>query len=314
MDTFNIIKYDSSKAKLWDDFVDQAKNSYFFFKRGFMEYHSDRFQDHSLLIYKGNSLVALLPSHVSDNALNSHRGLTFGGFIVSDDLKVTGMYQIIEALKTYMKSEKLHKLVYKAMPNIYFKKPGDEDLFALYKAGAKLVCRDITSVINIKNSIKIAKGRRSCIKKAKAAGIQVKESTDYEAYFRMIEKLLDEKYQAKPVHNAQEISLLNSRFPNNIKLYISELNQKILAGVLVFIDERIVKTQYISSTEEGRAIGAVDIIIDELLNNIYSNREFFDFGTSTAKTEIGFNESLMQQKELFGARAVVKDVYELVCG
>jgi len=74
----------------------------------------------------------------------------------------------------------------------------------------------------------------------------------------------------------------------------------------------VVKTQYISSTEEGRAIGAVDIIIDELLN-IYSDREFFDFGTSTAKTEIGFNESLMQQKELFGARAIVKDVYELVC-
>jgi len=209
MDQINIIKYDFSKAKLWDEFVNQAKNSYFFFKRGFMEYHADRFQDHSLLIYKGNSLIALLPSHISDNSLNSHRGLTFGGFIVSDDLKVTGMYQVIEALKAYMKNENLQKLIYKAMPNIYFKKPGDEDLFALYKAGAQLVCRDITSVINIQSPIRIAKGRRSCIKKAKEAGIEVKESLDYETYFTMMERLLNEKYQTKPVHNSQEITLLH---------------------------------------------------------------------------------------------------------
>ena len=68
-----------------------------------------------------------------------------------------------------------------------------------------------------------------------------------------------------------------------------------------------------SSNSVDALLQEQDIIIDELLNNFYSNREFFDFGTSTAKTEIGFNESLMQQKELFGARAVVKDVYELVC-
>jgi hypothetical protein len=312
MDSFNIIKYDPTKLKIWDDFVSEAKNSYFFFKRGFMEYHADRFQDHSLMIYKGNSLVALLPSHINEQVLNSHRGLTFGGFILSDDMKTVYMYQIIEALKLYMQKENIQKLIYKAMPNIYFRKPGDEDIFALYKAGAKLVCRDITSVINIKNPIRIAKGRRSCIKKAKEAGLEVHESKDFEIYFQMIDKLLGEKYQTKPVHNFQEITLLNSRFPDNIKLFVSKLNNKILAGVLVFIDDRIVKTQYISSTEEGRALGAVDLIIDHLVNNIYLDREFFDFGTSTAQTEIGFNESLMQQKELFGARAVVKDVYELV--
>ena len=43
-----------------------------------MEYHSDRFQDFSLIIYndKGN-IMALLPASIDGDTVMSHGGLTF---------------------------------------------------------------------------------------------------------------------------------------------------------------------------------------------------------------------------------------------
>jgi len=44
---------------LWDNFVSEAKNSSFLFYRNFMEYHQDRFEDHSLLLFKKEKLLVL---------------------------------------------------------------------------------------------------------------------------------------------------------------------------------------------------------------------------------------------------------------
>ncbi len=48
-----------------------------------MDYHSDRFNDHSLVFTRKNRLIGLLPANIKDEALYSHGGLTFGG-IISD--------------------------------------------------------------------------------------------------------------------------------------------------------------------------------------------------------------------------------------
>jgi hypothetical protein len=49
---------------LWDAFVSGAKNGVFLFNRDYMDYHSDRFQDYSLLFFRDNCLVALLPANI----------------------------------------------------------------------------------------------------------------------------------------------------------------------------------------------------------------------------------------------------------
>ena len=45
--------------------------------------------------------------------------------------------------------------------------------------------------------------------------------------------LLMEKYDRHPVHSLDEILLLHSRFPENIKLYTAMLGDEILAGVVM---------------------------------------------------------------------------------
>ena len=39
-------------AQVWDDFVRRSKNATFLHLRNYMDYHRDRFVDHSLLFYQ----------------------------------------------------------------------------------------------------------------------------------------------------------------------------------------------------------------------------------------------------------------------
>ena len=58
-----------------------AKNSTFLFHRDFMDYHQDRFDDYSLLIFKKEKLIAVFPANKIDEILYSHQGLSYGGLV-----------------------------------------------------------------------------------------------------------------------------------------------------------------------------------------------------------------------------------------
>ena len=58
-----IIQYTPQLADEWDAFVKESKNGTFLLERRFMDYHSDRFSDCSLLLYEDNELVALFPAN-----------------------------------------------------------------------------------------------------------------------------------------------------------------------------------------------------------------------------------------------------------
>ena len=79
----NIVRYTAEQKTVWDSFVATSKNGTFLFMRDYMDYHADRFADHSLMFYKGGRLIALLPGNESDDTYYSHGGLTYGGFILS---------------------------------------------------------------------------------------------------------------------------------------------------------------------------------------------------------------------------------------
>ena len=56
--------YEDSQKQVWDEFVGGSKNGTFLFFRDYMDYHRDRFEDHSLLIWEDNGrLIALLPAN-----------------------------------------------------------------------------------------------------------------------------------------------------------------------------------------------------------------------------------------------------------
>jgi lipid II:glycine glycyltransferase (peptidoglycan interpeptide bridge formation enzyme) len=149
------------------------------------------------------------------------------------------------------------------------------------------------------------------VKKAQKAGVEIRESLDCSEFWPLLEANLKARYDARPVHSLAEILLLKSRFPQQIRLFVACKEGRVIGGTLLYICARTVKTQYISANEEGRRVGALDLLFTTLMDKCTENgAQFFDFGTSNRPDNNDLNDSLIFQKEGFGGRAVCYDTYE----
>lgn len=307
-----IVRYTASQKPVWDKFVADAKNGLFLFHRDYMDYHADRFTDHSLMFFnEDDTLLALMPATVKDSTLSSHAGLTFGGIISDTRMKMQLMLGIFDALNPYLKTAGVDRLVYKAIPHIYHRVPAEEDLYALSRHNARLVRRDVSSAIDIKEKLPFSKGRKYEIKQAQKLGLEVRQSNDFQEFMPIEERVLREKHDQKPVHTAAELELLASRFPLNIKLFAAYRQNEMLAGVVVYESHNVAHAQYIAANDEGKSSGALDLILGYLINDHYSGKKYFDFGISTENDGQELNVGLIENKQSFGGRAIVHDFYEL---
>ncbi|MDM7987644.1 MAG: GNAT family N-acetyltransferase [Smithella sp.] len=309
-----IEKYEVTHQKIWDEFITHSKNGTFLFYRNYMEYHSGKFIDHSLLFFTpANKLLAVLPANIEKNTLYSHSGLTYGGMVTGKDMRVNFMLDAFGALKKYLQSSSIDCLIYKVVPHIYHDIPAEEDLYALFINKAKLIRRDVATTIDFKNHSGYSERRKRGIKKAISAGLLVKESKDYKQYMNLVATNLEIKYGVRPVHSAEEIKILSESFTDHIKLFISENKQgEILAGVIIYETKTVAHAQYIATNEEGRENGALDILFDDLINHYAHSKKYFDFGISTENNGEFLNTGLIEQKEGFGGRATTYDHYKWI--
>ena len=308
---FEVRRYTADRADEWNQFVRASKNGTFLFDRRFMDYHSDRFRDHSLMVFRDHRLYALLPANEKDDVLVSHGGLTYGGLVMSPQCSAKGVLDAFTAINAYLRQQAISRVVYKAIPWIYHKLPAEEDLYALTAVcNARLTIRDISSAIVSTCRLKFTESRRSGLRKARKAGLKVCESTDVDGFWHILNDNLTEKYAVSPVHTADELRLLCSRFPDNIKLWLVLDGETPVGGTLLFLTPQVLHTQYISATPYGKQHGAIDLLFDHLINNVYADYRYIDFGKSTVSDSADLNEQLIFQKEGFGARAVCYDTYE----
>lgn len=306
-----ILEYKSEFNKIWNDFIDNSKNGIFMFNRDFMDYHSDRFKDNSLMFYDGEKLIAVLPANIKENILYSHGGLTYGGFITDEKMKQHKMIECFEIFKKYMLENHIKRCIYKVIPHIYHRLPSEEDLYALFKFGAKLYRQDVSTTIYIPDKIKFSELRCRGVKKAIKAGLEVKQTDDFDTYIKLLSDVLQEQHGAKPIHTADELRMLAGKFPDTIKLFAAYQENTMLAGVIIFDTKQTVHAQYIANSNEGRNIGALDLVMDYLINEYCKGKKYFDFGISTENGGKYLNEGLTVQKEGFGGRSIIYSFYEL---
>lgn len=306
-----IRRYRREDKELWNSFVSKARNATFLFDRNYMDYHADRFDDNSFMFYHKGKLKAVLPANVAGDTLYSHQGLTYGGLLLDKKATVEDVLECFDSLNSWLRKNGISKVVYKALPWIYQQYPSEEDLYALtWKCKAQLISRDIASTIVVDNKLKFAESRKSGIRKALSLNIEVGESNDVDGFWHVLEDNLGNRYNAKPVHTASEMKLLMSRFPNSIKLYVAKMNGEIVGGTLIYVTSQVVHTQYISASVEGKKHGALDLLFDYIINKVYANCRYFDFGKSTEQGGAYLNEPLIFQKEGFGGRGVCYDWYQ----
>lgn len=310
---FEIRRYRPEQANEWNAFVKQSKQGTFLFNRNYMDYHSDRFKDFSLIIYRKQYIYALLPANRVGNTLFSHQGLTYGGLITNEKATTANICKLFQALNIFLAKEGIHNVIYKAIPHIYHRLPAEEDLYALTNfCKANIINRHISTTIDFNHRLRFTESRKSGIRKAVKNGIKVRESEDLKSFWMILSNNLQQKYAAKPVHSLFELKLLKNRFPENIKLFMAyNIDNMPIGGILLYITPKTLHTQYISASPEGKRNGALDLIFNHLLNTVYQDQEgYFDFGKSSEGNGKTLNEQLIFQKEGFGSRGICYDVYE----
>lgn len=305
--SIEIVRYTNAFKQQWDRFVDEAKNGTFLFRRDFMEYHKDRFEDYSLMIFVDKKLKAVFPSCIEKDTVFSHKGLTFGGLLVSIHCRYDLYKDLFSELFSFLKENKINRLEIKTLPYIYCQGSNDEIayLYQFYQAEIK---RNIDSVIFLKKDFNISKSIIRNAKMAKKNGITIRKSSDFEQFWnKVLIPRLNERYDKKPVHSLQEILHLKEKFSSEILLIGAFLNNEMIAGTVLFKYKSVLKSQYIGSIGSYNKLGALDLLHLEMIQN--ASEDYFDFGISVYPETGKPHESLLAWKEQFGARSLCYDSY-----
>jgi len=309
---YTIKRYQENDYANWNAFINQAKNATFLFHRDFMDYHKDRFEDYSLQVFKGEKLVAVLPANRVENVVYSHQGLTYGGLVYGDKLKLASVILVFKAILFYLNENEITKIQLKTIPSIYHNKPAEELNYALFLAEAQLIRRDTLAVIDLSKPILIAKGRKEGVKKGTVNDLKVKEVNDFDDFWEnILIPNLEKRHQVKPIHSLQEITNLKKSFPENIRQFNVYCKDKIVAGATLFESENVIHSQYISADKNKNETGSLDFLYHLFIEEVFKEKKFFDFGTSNENKGRILNKGLSFWKESFGACTIVHDFYEV---
>ena len=303
--------YDPTLKPVWDNFLENCKNATFLFKRDFMDYHKNRFEDFSIMIYNGNKLIALVPGNIDLNNVYSHQGLTYGGILIQSDSKFTEYLEIFSEVLRFLKKKSINSLCVKQIPTIYNFNFNDELDYLSFVTDSKNYRKDIISVINLQSDFKIAKDRINGYKRGLKNLLEFREAHDFDDFWNeLLIPNLAKKYSVYPVHSLDEIGLLKSRFKSNIRQFNVYKENKIVAGTTIFQTKNVVHIQYTASNSKKNILGSLDFLFYKLITDVYSKHKYFDFGTSNERDGKKINQGLMYWKEGFGARTLTQNFYK----
>jgi len=312
MNTYKVLTYSEKHSETWNNFVTQSKNGTFLFHRDFMEYHHDRFEDYSQLVFEDNELVAIFPANKVGNLIYSHQGLTYGGLVLSNSVKFPTVFNAFKALLASFQNDGFETIHLKMIPAIYHTLPSDEISYILFLLDAQLTRRDALSVIDLKQPLTVSRDRIAGYKRALKQQLYVKEVDDFNEFWtKILEVNLQQKHQVKPVHSLEEITLLKKNFPKNIRQFNVYKDAEIVGGTTIFVTENVAHSQYISANEDKNTLGTLDFLHHYLITEVFAEKNYFDFGISNENYGKNINQGLHYWKEGFGARTIIQDFYQI---
>ncbi len=319
--SIEIVRYSSEHAEQWEAFVWSANNGNIFHTRRFISYHpGNRFVDHSLLFFKDGRLLALLPAvdfaDEGRRTLLSHRGASYGGFVIKDTLSIREAFDLVEALIEHAKAEAFAVIDMTPPPQIYLRRPSNYIDFALVQNGFDYRKREISSVIPLdfgRDEILTTfnEGSRRAVRRGVKLGVVVRESDDpgeYERFYAILKKNLRLRHNVKPTHTLPELLHVKELFPERIKLFAAYTPENdMAAGVVMFIcNPRVVLAFYISHDEDYQQFRGVNCLFHDIIDwGIREKYGFLDFGIFTVNEDP--NWGLARFKESFGAQGVFRD-------
>ena len=313
-----LIPFDPSYEDKWDKFVLNSANGTFLQTRNFLNYHPyNRFQDSSVMILKGDEIVAVIPANCvlqadGDKVFFSHQGSTFGGIILkSSSMKIAVIDEIFDLLEEYFVSNGFHSVVLKQAGRIYCKYDMDLLDYFYYNKGYQPrfevgfyidFCQYAKDVV-----LNFSSSRRRDYKyslKHEFRFVELNTEKDIDAFYSV---LLDnyQKFDKKPVHTKKElIELYTVRLSDIVRFFGVFQENEMIAGAMVFcFGNEVFHTQYLAVQRKATDLFANEYMYTSLIRQALTDGFCcISFGTSTLNNGKSLNYNLAQYKEGFGTK------------
>jgi hypothetical protein len=302
--------YSAGDASVWDDLVERAANGTVLHTRRYLGYHGDRFTDRSLLVLEAGRPVAAVAAAVDPQdarCIVSHPGITYGGIVHLASFRGVAVRGALEACLAEWAAD---RVVYKPVPHVIHRVPAQDDLWALFMAGARRIRCDLSWAVDLTTPMAWTGNRRRAVSKALTAVQVTEDKTALPELWDIITAVLAERHGVQPVHSLDEMRDLLARCPQEILVHVARQQDRVIAGAVVYRVGAAWHSQYLASSPEGRESGALDAVVSfgiEAARN--DGARWYDFGISNVKGAL--NEGLYFYKSSFGGGSVAQEHYEL---
>jgi hypothetical protein len=299
--SIQVQQYLLENAAEWNAFVKQSVNGSFLLERDFMDYHQERFEDHSLMMFIEGQLMCCIPAHVKEGVFYSHRGLSYAGLIISA-AAVKNLDKIVDALLEYVKGLAFAKAELQ-LPPISYQFLNKEIAAVLEHKGFISNRKSHNQSVALDQEIQVSPKKSIGYRNGKFEGLRMETTNDFRSFWEeVLIPQLAERYHSKPVHSLAEIELLAARFPENIIQYNVYREDALLAGITFFIKGNIVKSQYTASSPDGLKTDAVAYIYMEAMKEFKEKGcSLMDYGPVNEK-DGSVNKGLQRFKKQLGCQ------------
>ncbi len=294
----NIINYSAAYRDTWNAFIEKSINGTFLFHRDFMEYHSDRFTDASLLVFDNGQLVCCVPASTSQSTFYSHQGLTYGGFVLLES--TLNVERIIQVVLEHLYAQDYSKIVFNMQLSFY-------NMFAsstkdVLEKNGFAISRELCNMQSrLDQPVKISSKKSAGYRNGKFDDLTLKIEQNYDGFWNevLIPQLIA-RHNATPVHTLAEIYLLASRFPKNIMQYNVYRGKELLAGATFFLHNNIAKSQYAAIAPAGMVVSAMDFLYIEAMQELTdTGYTILDYGPVNER-DGSINRGVQRFKEELG--------------
>ena len=218
--------------------------------------------------------------------------------------------KIVEATINFAKNKGANEIVVRNPFRIFHRMPSDETDYAMWYYGFKIHSRELECAILIDENTtnRYEDGTRRSIKKA-LKNVGVNHSEKYDEFWSILTANLFQKHGLKPVHTLEQILHLRSLVGNEkVQLVVAESENKVIAGIVLFVFDTAVHAQYIASDNSFQDLRPLNAVIDYIIEwSKKSGYKYFNFGTANENEGKTINQGLFKFKEGFGGRGVLRE-------
>lgn len=317
-----IIRANISNNSEWQDFLNSDYNM--FYDNRFLSYN-DAFGKniiwHHLIFKEKNKTLAIINGceEITENGKTyiSCDGVSFGGFIWHDRVRISDYVNILREFKVYLMSKDFSCCIIRNPPYLYLQNPNEEYEYALILVGFNVLKNSITNIIEL-NSFEFDKltnpKKRAIQQSSQKIEINIiNDNITNDTLFDFYNLLLKnrELKNVKPTHSLEELVYLKNNLSEKIILFEARIDS-VLAGIctLFLVKNDVVLNFYLAADEEHKKDRVSDFILFKSIEwSKNNNFRLYDIGTSNVGDTLLYG--LFEFKKKFMADGFLRKSYIL---